>query len=169
MAVFFLSVVVDDDWVHLVNRWIYWLIKPLIFGATQRSLILLTLRKRRGVVSAHWADYTVIIHDDVTKWKHFPRYWLFVRGTHRSPVNYPQKGQWRGALMFVFYLCLNKRLSKQSWGWWFSTLSHSFWRHCNVMQDFNVMLKETNAHLTGYPETDNGAIKQIEQRSTNGR
>ena len=25
----------------------------------------------------------------------------------------------------------NKRLSKQSWGWWFETLSWSLWRHCN--------------------------------------
>ena len=39
-------------------------------------------------------------HDDVIKWKHFPRYWPFVRGNHRSPVNSPHKGQWRGALMF---------------------------------------------------------------------
>ena len=39
-------------------------------------------------------------HDDVIKWKHFPRYWPFVRGIHRSPVNYPHKGQWRGAFMF---------------------------------------------------------------------
>ena len=39
-------------------------------------------------------------HDDVIKWKHFPGYWPFVRGIHRSPVNSPQKGQWRGALMF---------------------------------------------------------------------
>ena len=28
-------------------------------------------------------------------------------------------------------LCLNKQLSKQSWGWWFETLSHPLWRHCN--------------------------------------
>ena len=41
-----------------------------------------------------------ISHDDVIKWKHFPRYWPFVRGIHRSPVNSPHKGQWRGALMF---------------------------------------------------------------------
>ena len=40
-------------------------------------------------------------HDDVIEWKHFPRYWPFVRGIHRSPVNSPQKGQWRGALMFT--------------------------------------------------------------------
>ena len=39
-------------------------------------------------------------HDDVIKWKPFPRYWPFVRGIHRSPVNSPHKGQWRGALMF---------------------------------------------------------------------
>ena len=39
-------------------------------------------------------------HDDVIKWKHFPRNWPFVRRIHRSPVNSRHKGQWRGALMF---------------------------------------------------------------------
>ena len=41
-----------------------------------------------------------LVHDDVIKWKHVPRYWPFVRGMHRSPVNSPHKGQWRGALVF---------------------------------------------------------------------
>ena len=41
-----------------------------------------------------------IAYDDVIKWKHFPRYWPFVRRIHRSSVNSPHKGQWRGALMF---------------------------------------------------------------------
>ena len=40
------------------------------------------------------------LYDDVIKWKHFPRYWPFVRGIHRSPVNSSHKGQWRAALMF---------------------------------------------------------------------
>ena len=35
-----------------------------------------------------------------------------------------------------FDLRLNKRLSKQSWGWWFEMLSRSLWCHCNV--DFSV-------------------------------
>ena len=39
-------------------------------------------------------------HDDVIKWKHFPRDWPFVRGIHRSLVNSLRKGQSRGALMF---------------------------------------------------------------------
>ena len=39
-------------------------------------------------------------HDEVIKWKHFPRYWPFVRGIHRCPGNSQHKSQWRGALMF---------------------------------------------------------------------
>ena len=44
----------------------------------------------------------------------------------------PHKGQGRGALLFSLICALNKQLSKQSWGWWFETPSHSLWRHCNV-------------------------------------
>ena len=47
-----------------------------------------------------YVEYSELYHDDVIKWKHFPRYWPFARGLHRSPVNSPHKGQWRGALMF---------------------------------------------------------------------
>ena len=47
--------------------------------------------------------YRASADDDVIKWKHFPRYWSFVRGIHRSPVNSPHKGQWRGALMFFLW------------------------------------------------------------------
>ena len=47
-----------------------------------------------------WIDCRNPYHDDVIKWKHFPRNWPFVRGIHRSPVNSPHIGQWRRALMF---------------------------------------------------------------------
>ena len=43
---------------------------------------------------------TMLLHDDIIKWKHFLRYWSFMRGIHRSTVNSPHQGQWRGALMF---------------------------------------------------------------------
>ena len=39
-------------------------------------------------------------HDDVIKWKHFPRYWPFVRWIYRASVNSPHKGKRHGALMF---------------------------------------------------------------------
>ena len=43
------------------------------------------------------------------------------------PVISPHKGQW--SFNVFFHLRLNKRLSKQSWGWWFETLSSPLWRH----------------------------------------
>ena len=41
-----------------------------------------------------------LFHDDVIKWKHFPRYRPFVKGIHRWLVDSLHKGQWRGALFF---------------------------------------------------------------------
>ena len=38
-----------------------------------------------------------------------------------------------------FDLRLNKRLSKQSWAWWFETLSCPLWRQCNVEYDTSVI------------------------------
>ena len=79
-----------------------------------------------------------LYHDDVIKWKHFPRYWPFVRGIHRWPVNSPHKWPVTRKIRPVtqrfdvfFDLCLNEQLSKQSWGWWLETPSRSLWRQCN--------------------------------------
>ena len=67
-------------------------------------------------------------HDDVIKWKHFPRSWPFVQGSHRwIPLQRPVTQSFD----VFFDLRLNKRLSKQSWGWWFETPSRSLWRQCS--------------------------------------
>ena len=74
-----------------------------------------------GMLHWHWENH---MHDDVIRWKHFPRNWPFVRGIHRpGPVT-------RSFDVF-FDLRLNKRLNKQPWGWWFETPSWLLWRHCN--------------------------------------
>ena len=39
-----------------------------------------------------------------------------------------------------FDLRLNKRLSKQPWGWWFETQSCSLWRHRNDMENVYPMI-----------------------------
>ena len=39
----------------------------------------------------------------------------------------------------VFDLHLNKRLSKQSWGWWFETPSHPLWRHRNERLEYMIL------------------------------
>ena len=69
-------------------------------------------------------------HDDVIKWKHFPRYRPFVRGIHLSLVNYPHKGQWRGVLVFSL-ICVwtNGWVNNRSRRWWFETPSHPLWRY----------------------------------------
>ena len=92
-------------------------------------------------------DYVTLLEASpfVNSWwrhhrKHFPRYWPFVRGIHRSSVNSSHKGQWREALIFSLSCALNKRLSKQSWGWWFETPSRSLWRHCNENRRCGVQL-----------------------------
>ena len=72
-------------------------------------------------------------HDDFIKWKHFPRYWPFVRGIHRSPGTgeFPAQKPVTRSFDVFFNLRLNKWLSKQWWGWWFETLSCPLWRHCS--------------------------------------
>ena len=71
-------------------------------------------------------------HDDVIKWKHFPRYWTFVQGIHRSPVNSPHNGQWRGALMFSLICAWIK-------GWVNNRKTSDFRRH-RAHYDVVVML-----------------------------
>ena len=76
-----------------------------------------------------WVNNTDACHDDVIKWKHFPRYWPFVRGIHRSPVNSPHKGQWLGALMFTLICArINGWVNNREAG----ELKRSLWRHRNA-------------------------------------
>ena len=74
------------------------------------------------------------VQDDVIKikWKHFPRYWPFVRGIHQTTVNSPHKGQWRRAL--IFFICAwTNGLGKQRRRRWIETPSRQLWRHCNYL------------------------------------
>ena len=81
-----------------------------------------------------------VYHDDAIKWKDFPRYWPFVRGIHRLPVNFPHKGQWRGALMFCL-IC--------AWfnGWVNNGEAGDLRRH-RVHYDVTVMFSLTHLHKT---------------------
>ena len=55
---------------------------------------------KRYIVTVHPRGRKEHFHDDVIKWKHFHRYWPFVRGDHRSPVDSPHKSQWCGDFVF---------------------------------------------------------------------
>ena len=78
--------------------------------------------------------------DDVFKWKHFPRYWPFLRGIHRSPVNSPHKGQWRGALMFsLFCVWING---------WVNNGEAGDLRRCRAHYDVIVMVSSICTAIT---------------------
>ena len=80
--------------------------------------------------TAHFCTCTPApCHYDVIKWKHFPRYWPFVRGIQWSPANSPHKDQWRGTLMF-FFICAwtNGWINHGDAG----DLRRSLWRHCTL-------------------------------------
>ena len=76
-----------------------------------------------------YALYVFLYSYDVMKWKHFPRYWPFVRRIPHTKASDTE-------FDVFFDLRLNKRLSKQSCGWWFETPSPQLWRHRNAMTTF---------------------------------
>ena len=82
--------------------------------------------------STHTVCDVLCLHDDVITWKHFPRHWPFVQGIHRSSVNFPHKGQWRGALMSsLIYAWIN--------GWVNNREAGNFRRH-RARYDVTVMI-----------------------------
>ena len=76
----------------------------------------------------------LVLHDDVMKWKHFPRNCPFVRGIHRS--HSPHKGQWRGALMFSLICVWIKD--------WVNNREAGDLRRCRGHYDVIVMYVSTN-------------------------
>ena len=70
-------------------------------------------------------------HDSITKGKHFPRYWSFVWGIHRSPVNSPHKGQWHETLMLS--------LTCAQINGWVNIREAGDLRHHRAPYDVNVM------------------------------
>ena len=57
---------------------------------------------KHSFISSRWVTH--LAHYDVIKWKHFPRYWPFVRRIHRSPVSYYQ--QYANSISMLTFLCL---------------------------------------------------------------
>ena len=78
-------------------------------------------------------------------WRHqmepFSALLAICAGNSPVPGEFPTQRPVTRSFDIYFDLHPNKRLSKQSWGWWFETISWSLWRHCNdnsrtLSQDF---------------------------------
>ena len=83
-------------------------------------------------------------HYDIIKWNHIPRYWPFVKRIHRSSVESPHKGQWRGALMFSLICAWTKGSTN-------NRIAGDLWRH-RAHYDVTVMLWHITYTLPVYLE-----------------
>ena len=93
-----------------------------------------------------WPDNDVTFYDIVTKLKHFPRYWPFVRG---MPGEFPSQMPVTRSFDVFFYLPVNKRLSKEPIRRWFETPSRSLWRHYNEWRHICRCGSATVVHAGG--------------------
>ena len=97
---------------------------PLTFISVCTFELTATSPRRQWVATSH------------TWWRHQMETFsaLLALCAGNSPVTgeFPSQRPVTRSFDVFFHLCGNKRLSKQSWGWWFETLSRSLWRHCNV-------------------------------------
>ena len=55
-----------------------------IYSFSHMSQMWVSMSERRIACDVHTKKRKSAEHDDVIKWKHFPRHWPFVRGIHRS-------------------------------------------------------------------------------------
>ena len=70
----------------------------------------------------------------------------------------------------LFDLCLNKRLSKQSWGWWFEMPSRPLWRHCDELRYVSgnmhiILLLYGHVILNTFLELCNSLCKMLLRRT----
>ena len=93
-------------------------------------------------------------------WRHqmetFSALLAICAGNSPVPGEFPTQRLVTRSFDVLFDLRLNKRLSKQSRGWWFQTLSRPLWRHCNAWSRYtHGMLKARFSYDNGYLATVN--------------
>ena len=82
-----------------------------------------------------FSQYKACCYPGDTWWRHqmeaFSALLAICAGNSSVTGELPAQRSLTRSFDVFFDLRLNKRLSKQSWGWWFETLSRPLWRHCN--------------------------------------
>ena len=73
-------------------------------------------------------------------------------GEFTGPGEFPAQRPVTRSFDVFFDLSLNKRVSKQPWGWWFETPPWSLWRQCNGLLGYGVG-SEQDGQTDGWTET----------------
>ena len=92
--------------------------------------------QRTWLVTRAWCGTAVcrICITTITWWRHsmetFSALLTICAGNSPATGEFPTQRPVTRNFHVIFDLRLNKRLSKQSWGWWFDTLLRLLWHHC---------------------------------------
>ena len=119
--------------ISFFNDWlIYWLNYSYITWLIAWLTILTPI-----VITIHNSSILNFMLAIISWWRHQMEAFsaLLALSAGNSPVTgeFPAQRPVTRSFDVFFDLPLNKRLRKQSWGWWFETPSRSLWRHCNVL------------------------------------
>ena len=107
------------------------------------SLVAADIQTRLAIVKDNW-KYFLSGGRELPAYRFQPLLWwrlqmetfsaLLAICAENSPVpgEFPTQRPVTRSFDVFFDLGMNKRLSKQWWGWWFETTKGPLWRHCNV-------------------------------------
>ena len=132
---------------YLIQSWTNYIMTSCVFKATMSYNLagLPDPRDHSWCVDLSWLPGSVnwygltpvnkLLTLEVTWWHHQMETFssLLALCAENSPVirEFPSQRPVMLSFDVFFDLCLNKRLSKQSWGWWFEMPWRPWWRHCN--------------------------------------
>ena len=138
------AMVVSDNTLMDTNHNLYYSHKSMLkFMSVNKDFIPLLLIGWQFVASQ--SEVTL----ENSWWRHqmetFSALLAICAGNSPVPGEFPTQRPVTRSFDVFFDLRPNKWLSKQSWGWWFETLSCSLWRHRNVLNnmDFKMQIPTT--------------------------
>ena len=115
--------------IHRLGAWCKTVVTPVHYQWSYHSLVL-----------SHWS------------WCHhqmetFSALLALCAGNSLVTSVFPSQRPVMWSFDIFFDLHLNKRLSKQSWGWWFEMPSRSLWHHCNYIYINTCLFPCCDKHL----------------------
>ena len=162
------TILVENDvWVFGSSVLIYLLLMSILIGIHFKGLASneLFINQSSNLWKSRFKPFFMMsisfVHDDVIKWKHFPRYQVtaFCAGNSSFTGEFPAQRPVTRSFDVFLHLCLKKkRLSKQASGWWFETPSHLLWHHCYQIR----LTKGTQASI--YPRGTRTTFQYLTSR-----
>ena len=144
-----------SNFIEVCSRWSNSPLGHIMPGrrTSDKPLSLPIVVYRRMCAPLGQDDLNFIIASINTLWRHqmetFSALLAICAGNSPVTGEFPTQRPVTRSFDVYFDLCPNERLSKQSWGWWFETLSRSLWRHRNEYREWaacaNVLVRYCEA------------------------